>query len=344
LVDDLCSLITCVKGEPLNEVTEYSRIAEEALDRYSVPSDSTLKLMNLSENATYLVESPSGYRSVLRVHRPNYHTREAITSELAWLAALRSDAGIVTAQTISDSSGNEIVDISSRDGQTMRYAVMFEFLSGEEPGVEDIVAAFEPLGEITAHLHAHSRVWELPAFFRRHTWDYSHTLGENPIWGRWADNPWVKPEALPTMRWLAQTLESRLAAFGVRAERFGLIHADLRLANLLVDGETTKVIDFDDCGFGWYLYDLAAALSFIEHVPQVPDAIESWLRGYRRRLPIASDDEAEIPTFVMLRRLLLVAWIGSHVETELAQEMGEDFVASTLGLAESYLSSFNKVN
>ena len=44
-----------------------------------------------------------------------------------------------------------------------------------------------------------------------------------------------------------------------------MIHGDLRLANLLVDGETTKVIDFDDCGFGWLMYDCATTVSFFEH-------------------------------------------------------------------------------
>ena len=35
-------------------------------------------------------------------------------------------------------------------------------------------------------------------------------------------------------------------------------------------------------------------------------------RGYRSVAALAAADEAEIPTFVMMRRLLLVAWIGSH--------------------------------
>ena len=117
-------------------------------------------------------------------------------------------------------------------------------------------------------------------------------------------------------------IERRLQRYGQGADRFGLIHADLRLANLLLEGPTTKVIDFDDCGFGWYLYDLGAALSFIEHRPDVPELVDAWVRGYRRVAPLAAADEAEIPTFILLRRLLLVAWIGSHAETDLAQSMG----------------------
>ena len=44
----------------------------------------------------------------------------------------------------------------------------------------------------------------------------------------------------------------------------------MRLANLLVDGRDVSVIDFDDCGFGWFMYDLGSSVSFIEHDPTVP--------------------------------------------------------------------------
>jgi hypothetical protein len=44
----------------------------------------------------------------------------------------------------------------------------------------------------------------------------------------------------------------------------------------------------------------------------------------------------------MLRRLLLVAWIGSHSETELAQSMGVAYTQNTLPLCERYLSRFGE--
>ena len=47
-------------------------------------------------------------------------------------------------------------------------------------------------------------------------------------------------------------------------ERFGLVHADLRLANLLVEDEKVNVIDFDDCGYSWFMYDFGTAVSFID--------------------------------------------------------------------------------
>ena len=112
----------------------------------------------------------------------------------------------------------------------------------------------------------------------------------------------------------------------------------MRLANLLIDQGSVKVIDFDDCGFSWLLYDCATTVSFFEHKPEVPALMQAWVDGYRRVRPLSAEDEAEIPTFVMLRRLLLVAWIGSHSETDLAQSMGVQYTSDSVPLCERYLS------
>ena len=100
------------------------------------------------------------------------------------------------------------------------------------------------------------------------------------------------------------------------------------------------MIDFDDCGWGWYLYDFGTAVSFFEHDPRVPELTDAWVRGYRSVRKLSAEDEAEIPTFVMMRRLLLVAWIGSHAGTDLAKGMGEEYTAKSCDLAEDYLGRF----
>ncbi len=108
-----------------------------------------------------------------------------------------------------------------------------------------------------------------------------------------------------------------------RASIARLVHADMRVANLLVDGDTLSVIDFDDCGFSWYLYDFAAAVSFIEHEPFIPELQAAWIAGYRTVAPLSDEECAILPVFIMLRRMLLTAWIASHSETPTAQALGE---------------------
>jgi Ser/Thr protein kinase RdoA (MazF antagonist) len=119
------------------------------------------------------------------------------------------------------------------------------------------------------------------------------------------------------------------------------VHADLRLANLLVDGERITVIDFEDCGFSWYLYDLACALTFNEGRPDVRELIEAWVAGYREVQPLSRADEEEIDTFLMLRRVMLSAYAGLRPDTELAEQMRTDgYSGETCALAEPYLGRF----
>ena len=119
-----------------------------------------------------------------------------------------------------------------------------------------------------------------------------------------------------------------------------VIHADLRLANLLVDGRNMTVIDFDDCGFGWYLYDFAAAISFIETSPDVPGLQKAWVEGYRRISPLSQDEVDTLPTLIMLRRQLETAWVASHFETPTAQQLGAEYTQGTLQMASEYLKRF----
>ncbi len=152
----------------------------------------------------------------------------------------------------------------------------------------------------------------------------------------------VGPAELEVLGRLDAALRDRLARFGSGPHRYGLVHADLRLANLLEDGDERYVIDFDDCGFSWFLYDFGTAVSFFEDDPRVPELTDAWVRGYRSVRDLPAEDEAEIPTFVLMRRLLLVAWIGSHSGTDLARSMGADYTAASCDLAESYLSLLHR--
>ena len=324
-----------------NLVERLHALANAALPLWDVPEGATARLINLSENATYMIESPNGFRSVLRVHREDYHTVNAIGCELAWMAALKNEGGVDTPPAIPGKDG-ELIQTAGIEGLPRpRQMVMFRYVEGVEPDeTADLVGPFEELGEIAARTHVHVANWEKPGNFERLIWDYEHTLGATPNWGDWRAAPAMDSAALAVLERQQEVIRQRLEAFGMGPERYGLIHADMRLANLLIHEGATRLIDFDDCGLGWHMYDFAAGVSFIEDSPQIPALKDAWVKGYRKVIDLPAEDEAEIDTFVMLRRMVLLAWIGSHIETDLAQEMGRTFTKVSVDLAEDYLSRF----
>ena len=314
---------------------------EQALSLYDLPPDATVRLISRSENETYKIEVSSGRRWALRVQRRGYQSKNALASEIAWLVALRQDGVVATPVPIAGRNGEWVQVARIQGGPEPRNVVLFAWEDGSQPAIGmDLRPCFKSLGAITARMHAHSSTWRRPEGFERFTWDFEAALGESPRWGRWRDGLGMDAIKLDLFGQTANLIRDRLARYGRASDRFGLAHCDLRLANLLVHGGEVKVIDFDDCGFSWYMYDAATLMSFYEHLPGAPGLIGHWLEGYRTVRPVALAEEEEIPTFVMLRRLLLVAWVGSHPETELARSLGVAFTDQTVGLCSAYLRRF----
>ncbi|MBE8591306.1 phosphotransferase [Pseudomonas sp. MAFF 301449] len=316
----------------------YDRLAQAALNCYLPEQQGEVKLLCLSENATYAVFTPTRQRFVLRIHRPGYHSHQAISSELAWLAALQAD-GFEVPQPIAGQNG-ELIQRASVPERDSHWVVLFHWIEGHEPHSEqNLQASFRRLGAINARLHTHARTWQPPAGFQRLTWDHPRMVGSDAHWGHWKHAPHLPRNQWSLIEQVVGNIEKRLSNYSQQASRFGLIHADLRLANLLVDGERTRIIDFDDCGFGWYLHDLASALSFHEDHIDTPRWIESWLAGYTRVSSLDQNDLDILPTLIIQRRLQLLAWTGSHADTATVRQLGALWVDNSLKLCRRYLDT-----
>ena len=296
-----------------------------------------MHLVSVSENEIYQVEA-SGRQWALRVQRPGYQSRASLLSEMAWLVALREEGVVATPVPIAGLDGQWVQSVSSPATGKQRNAVLFLWEQGSEPTIEkDLPGCLRSLGATAAQMHLHSQTWVRPETFERGSWNFATTLGDQPRWGSWRDGLGMHASRLDLFAHTVELIRGRLQQYGDGPDCFGLVHGDLRTANLLLHQGQLKVIDFDDCGFSWFMYDLAAVVSFYEHRPELPALLQRLLDGYRTVRAITSADEAEIPSFVMLRRLLLVAWIGSHAETALARSLGATYTEQTDALCRAYL-------
>jgi Ser/Thr protein kinase RdoA (MazF antagonist) len=320
-------------------VAELRLMVVRGLACWGMTPATSVTMVNLSENATFALSEPSTGRSLaLRVHRVGYSSAGEIRSELDWITALLRDRVVETAAPVPGSDGEFVQVLESTSRASSRYAVAFEWLPGIAPdaGV-DAVAWFERLGELTARMHRHARSWSPPAGFARRRWDLDGMVGPKGYLGSWRSAIGLDGSGIAALEEALNYIALRLERFGSGINRFGLVHADLRLANLLVDGVRLRIIDFDDCGFSWFMYDFATAVSFIEHEPIVSRLLAAWCAGYRRIAPLAAEDQAEIPTFVVLRRILLSAWLASHSEVAFARQFGVAHTQGTVRLAQLLL-------
>lgn len=315
----------------------HELFARAALPAYGRAAETPLRLLSLSENATYLVADDDPF--VLRVHRPGYHSLDAIRSELAWMQALRTETSVCTPELVAARDGTDVV-AAEVDGDVLHVdavTVVAGCTAEEDPDA----VGFDQLGRLTAIMHEHSRNWAFPQAFTRFRWDLETILGPDARWGNWRLAPGLTDDDRILIQRAADEITAKLIDFGSAPDRFGLVHADLRLANLMVnpadDAAGITVIDFDDCGWSWYLADLGAAVSFIEDTTAGERIIAEWLDGYFEAGTLPADHLALIPSFVMLRRINLTAWIASHADADAAAELGPDFAPNTARLAQRYL-------
>ena len=323
----------------------FQRVASEAASRYPYERIAC-RLLAFSENATYLVYDPETDEKlfVLRVGRPGYHTYEEYESEIAWLRQINDYTPLTVANPIAARDGSYIQVVEVPEENLTCYCMGTEFLTGETLEHDNAPDAaprhFELLGETTAYLHRQTEIWNGTKDIKRPHWDVDTMIGPDGIWGDWRDYPEMTPEAEVAIARCCEIIRKRLERYGKTPQNYGVIHADLRDTNIIVEGDAIKVIDFDDFGFGWHLHDLAGALSFIEDREDVPDLVNAWLDGYRKVLPFTDTDFVEIDTFILQRRIQMMAWLGSHQDSTPVQGYMEGFLEGTMGLVKRYLRLF----
>ena len=117
------------------------------------------------------------------------------------------------------------------------------------------------------------------------------------------------------------TLVEALNTLGYAPNDFGMIHADLHHDNVLLSGNGMHIIDFDDAGFGWYLYDIAVALFEYQSRSDFEEVSAALLRGYEKVTTLTNDQRALITMFIHIRGCAIIGWATARPELDNAERI-----------------------
>ncbi len=302
-------------------------------------SPESIELLSHSENVVLTLNLDGGRRAALRLHRPGYNTVEQLRSEVAWVRSLgRFGLPVPTAVPAVDGGHYISTDV----GGVEHHVGVVEWVPGAPLGspIEaegaGVVDHYHRIGQLAATIRAHHAGWTPPPGFERRSWDLDGFLGDQPLWGRfWAVDA-LEPSTAELFTTCRDALRVELGALATTADHFGLIHADLHLGNLMADGDSLTVIDFDDAGHGWFVYELAVALHPVLEEPWEDDARAALVAGYRDIHPLDDVEERRIDTFLTMRSLMLVGWLDARRELPVF-EYFPDLVAEAERMARRYL-------
>lgn len=297
-------------------------IAERALGEWDL-AVRKVKLISISENVVFRIDTEDNETYALRIHREGYHSLAELVSEQQWTSAL-SAVGIHVPVAKKTRTGSWYATVSVPDSNETRQVGTIEWLDGVTlssllKGEHDGAAMkyhFDQVGRLLARMHNQALDWQLPADFQRVSWDAEGLMGDTPIWGRF----WELPELTAAERDLIlrarRMLHERLLDYGTAPEHYSIIHADLNPENCMIDGEQLSAIDFDDSGFGWHAYDLAVALYYDLPEGLFETARDALIGGYRLERSLDDSIIAMLPMFLLVRGLVLLGWMHERPENK----------------------------
>jgi Ser/Thr protein kinase RdoA (MazF antagonist) len=308
------------------QLLRLRRLGRTGLAAFGV-EDSRLRLLRHQHNTSFRVEAEGG-PYVLRINRPQVHTAQTIESEMAWLSALRRDTDLGVPEPVSSRDGSFVVVAGDAGVPVPHACVLMRWLDGRFSGQRLAPVQLRRVGVLESRLHEHAERWRPPPRFLRPRVDSLSDVGKIASMTASAaaslpgDHP-TKEDAERGLRLVEELISADAAARIARAldvvwattERlaqtpgsFGLIHGDLHYENFLFHHGAVRAIDFDDCGWGFYLYDLAVTLWELEQRPQYNDLRDALLAAYADSRPLPEDHSIHLQALFVLRRMQMLMW------------------------------------
>lgn len=329
---------------PDEQVVRLQALAHAALTHWGF-GPCELKLIKFRENAVFAVSARGGERYALRVHRPGYHTDAELRSELQWMLALQA-SGFDVPQIVPARNGSSFLSLRHTGVPEARQVDIFKWIEGaqlgsvgEEAAADAVALAsiFLTIGKLAARLHNQASSWTLPADFTRHAWDAEGLVGERPLWGRFWELAALSADERALVVRVRDRLRNDLADLDRSSAVYGLIHADFAPENLLVDGDRIRLLDFDDAGFGWHLFEIATSLYFHTGQPHYTAIRDATVAGYRAVRTLSNQQLTLLPMFLAARGTTYLGWVHTRQETDTARELTPMLIEVFCNAARDYL-------
>jgi Ser/Thr protein kinase RdoA (MazF antagonist) len=286
-------------------LAQYGQIAERALAHYLM-ANAQCHYLGHSGGAAFRVETPNVREAhLLKVHTHPRGGRPVLESGLLWLAALAQETDLTVQEPVRDGAGRLVVAVQMPDEQgRVMYCSLVRWVEGEhflgapswreQRPVPCSSQWATRLGEMVARLHQHASRWTLPPGFERPRYDAARMYA-------WLRDLWllvkegrITPADYGILERAAQQVDRLMAELGQGGPHWGLVHADLCPDNYVIYGNEVRPLDFDLCGFSYYLLDVAYALLW--HSARNRRA---FLEGYRRLRTLPTAYQQHIEAFTV---------------------------------------------
>ncbi|MBN9228474.1 MULTISPECIES: phosphotransferase enzyme family protein [Legionella] len=300
----------------LAQVRRLRALAIEALKHYPFITHN-IEFIKYSANAIFRITDHQNKRYALRINPYGHHQHAAIEEEIHWMQHIRSTTDLIVPAPVKTLSGHYFIEVQHQMVQSDRYCFVSEWLAGKTKwnGINEQYA--NTLGKLIGALHQSGRGISMP---HRNYWLADGLIGaETAKFYNIETLTDVSIQEQKVLTAARRMVYEILKEFECKhPEKTGVIHFDTQPNNILVHQGHFAIIDFDDCGLGFYNDDLAVALCAFEHLAEgnlhqsFYRLKEALLRGYGEHMPLSAEDIRLLPYFMLARKLVTIAWLEAR--------------------------------
>jgi Ser/Thr protein kinase RdoA (MazF antagonist) len=313
----------------LGQLRRIRQLAEAALDTYGL-SGAKLTFQQYSANIVYRVDVPGAFqhgsnsgpyvpnRYLLRVLYTSQW--EGVKGEMTWLNALSQEANLPVPQPVPTLDGALLARVTTPSMSQGRIVTLMRWIDGRRLTAGFRPSHFRAWGRMVAQLHQFSSGWQPPEAFERPVWDWDGQLG-----GRYFRRPVHEmvasmPEHLrEPFQIVSEDARSVMQSLGTGPDAYGLIHADLYPENVLFKAGKAYPIDFEDCGFGYWLWDIAIALCPWPWTDGWHWRRDAFLEGYAQIRALPQSQLAHLDLFMAAQYATMVLWASLFIANDPAR-------------------------
>jgi len=283
------------------QIALMTALAHEVMTAFSLEVAS-LEMLNHGYNSTLAVVTADGEKFALRINVNSPRTPANLRAELAWMDRLHQSDRVSVPQPLTNAKGELFTTVDSDALGRTTTAVLFSWLDGAEVAtLEDKSEAFRATGRLLAVMHDEGRGFELPH-------DATLPVFDSLFWG--FDNLVTGPDSLlngDDQALMDRALDeiSEVVNRHYASTPPHIIHADANGGNLMWHNGAVAILDFDDCGIGLPLQDLATALYYVRQ----PSDRDALLEGYREVAEVPPHKPGDLDALILLRRIQMLNYV-----------------------------------
>jgi Ser/Thr protein kinase RdoA (MazF antagonist) len=302
----------------LGQLRRLRRLAEVALVKYGL-TDAKLTFQHYEGNAIFRVDLPNAPATqVDDIFVPNrYNLRllsmndpETTEGELIWLAALRNETGLPVPEPVPSLDGKLLTTIASPGVPHGRVVSLMRWVDGQQLNAKSLRPQHaKAWGRLVDQLHKFAAGWTPPEGYKRFQCDWDGILGngvlQEPVDELVAAMP---PKYREPFESVSAETQTAMETLGKGPDVYGMVHIDMYLENVLFKGGEPRIIDFEDCGFGYYLYDLSIIFSQWMWQPEMDWFRPVFLEGYTATHILPDEQIKYLDLFIATRFADFTLW------------------------------------